>query len=1055
MRSRISPATAASWAQLCELAAEVLQDAPAGPLCLDLVVLPSAAHQRSLSQYLSVRAGGPRITAGLEFVSTARLSARVASAFEAAGLLPADQWSGSGLEVGVLEVLGSPGRHAQLEPLLNHLGVPAQRPGRGHATATRLAQLFRRYARQSPAMVAAWRIGRDIGPDGKPLAERDEWQPVLWRELRNLLGPDPAEHHEQLLALLTDRQAPGIPDRIVAVHVDDPTPEQQRLLTALAIRHELHQFSLAGIPLDRGRPGSPFLRHHASRSARPGRPQQLRQPAASRKTLLGQVQAELVADQPPTTRQAADGSLQIHASHGPDRQVQVLRDLLCGLFSDDPSLQPRDVVVLCPALSEYAPLVSAFFLLDGDSSLHPGHRLRVQLAAPSLPALNPVFAVLTRVFELYQGRATSVDLMDLCQLPPIVRRFGFTVDDLDRLHELVDAAEIRWGVDAEQRRRNGLAITASTWLAGVQRLLLSLALDTRPPVSIGTVTPTPGVVTADAGLIGRFAELVSRVRKIWQGFSEPATAEAWAQRLREAIELLIGVSHEDEWQLTLAQAEIAELGEVAHGRQALLTAGDLAGWLSERLQTTSRRANYGNGSLLFTSLDDLAGVEARVICVLGLDDQHFPGVPRIDGDDLLARLESGFTAHWTDRLRERRRQRLLDALLAAQDKFIVITQGAEESTGQARPVPTSVAELLEACAITGTAGQWRGAAGPAALVTWHPLHPHGWWDFVVAADRGPVSFDRQALQGARALVGARTVPEPAWQLRHPGSRTEEVDIEDLITFFTNPARALLRQATGTTLTEFTRELQVSLPVAGGHLDKWQLGTEIFESLVAGHSPDEIRRVAWLSGRVLPGVRGEQVIAEQFDQATLLASAVQQARDGELRLADCDIDIAGRRVHGRVGLYGDRVVVQRYGYLKPDQALACWLRLCLLSAARQAPAGLIGLLVGRDARQLPAPEPGLARETLARLVELRDDGLQQVLPLPLRTGAAYTDLLCWEKLEPLDRARSQFTEEDANWCYFFPTFGDLLATGRFEDLASQVLGPIAAGLQRWRPEGVVP
>ena len=45
---------------------------------------------------------------------------------------------------------------------------------------------------------------------------------------------------------------------------------------------------------------------------------------------------------------------------------------------------------------------------------------------------------------------------------------------------------------------------------------------------------------------------------------------------------------------------------------------------------------------------------------------------------------------------------------------------------------------------------------------------------------------------------------------------------------------------------------------------------------------------------------------------------------------------------------------------------------------------------------------------------------------------------------------KYKEEDANWCYFFPGFDDLVATGRFEALAGDVLGPIAARLERWQP-----
>ena len=63
-----------------------------------------------------------------------------------------------------------------------------------------------------------------------------------------------------------------------------------------------------------------------------------------------------------------------------------------GLLQDDPTLEPRDILVMCPDIESYAPLVSAGFgladLAQGGSG-HPAHQLRVRLAdrrsAPPTP----------------------------------------------------------------------------------------------------------------------------------------------------------------------------------------------------------------------------------------------------------------------------------------------------------------------------------------------------------------------------------------------------------------------------------------------------------------------------------------------------------------------------------------------------------------------------------------------------------------------------------------------------------------------------------------------
>ena len=59
--------------------------------------------------------------------------------------------------------------------------------------------------------------------------------------------------------------------------------------------------------------------------------------------------------------------MQVHACHGPARQVEVLREVLLGLLADDPTLEPRDILVMCPDIEAYAPLVAAAFGM-GDGS---------------------------------------------------------------------------------------------------------------------------------------------------------------------------------------------------------------------------------------------------------------------------------------------------------------------------------------------------------------------------------------------------------------------------------------------------------------------------------------------------------------------------------------------------------------------------------------------------------------------------------------------------------------------------------------------------------------
>ena len=67
---------------------------------------------------------------------------------------------------------------------------------------------------------------------------------------------------------------------------------------------------------------------------------------------------------------ADDDSIRVHSCHGRGRQVEVLRDAILHLLDADPSLEPRDIIVMCPDIENFAPLIQATFgshdLNDGD-----------------------------------------------------------------------------------------------------------------------------------------------------------------------------------------------------------------------------------------------------------------------------------------------------------------------------------------------------------------------------------------------------------------------------------------------------------------------------------------------------------------------------------------------------------------------------------------------------------------------------------------------------------------------------------------------------------------
>ena len=149
---------------------------------------------------------------------------------------------------------------------------------------------------------------------------------------------------------------------------------------------------------------------------------------------------------------AADGSIEVHSCHGRARQVEVLRDAILHRLAEDPTLEPRDVIVMCPDIEAFAPLIQATFGAEDEEELDDRlPDLRVRLADRSLRQTNPILGVVARILDLAGQRLTATQVIDFANREPVRLRFRLDDDDIARFEDWVSESGIRWGLDAEHR----------------------------------------------------------------------------------------------------------------------------------------------------------------------------------------------------------------------------------------------------------------------------------------------------------------------------------------------------------------------------------------------------------------------------------------------------------------------------------------------------------------------------------------------------------------------------------------------------------------------------
>jgi exodeoxyribonuclease V gamma subunit len=1039
--------------------AELLEAVPVDALAPEVVSVPTRGVERWLAQTLSARLGArdpaaDGICANIEFPFPGRLVGEAVQAATGIGR-EGDPWLVERLVWPLLDVVDAHLGEQWLSSLSAHLhwgravvvADESEGAGRRFSSVRHIADLFDRYGVHRPGMLRAWAAGDDTDGDGAPLPADVRWQAELWRRLREQVGtPSPAERLPGACRRLRDE--PGsleLPERISLFGLTRLPASYLDVLEAVAAHREVHLFLLHPSPalwervrpfaesawsmlraedLSAEMPLNPLLGTWG-RDAREmqlvlgGRPglHDHRPLEGAPDTLLGRLQAGVRADVPPpgaplggrpddrVPLDPSDRSLEVHACHGRGRQVEVVRDAILHALAEDPTLEPRDILVMCPDVESFAPLVQATFAEEGsgedDAERTPD--IRVRLADRSLRQTNPVLGVVAELLDLASARLTAAQVLDLAAREPVRRRFGLDDDDLARLDRWAAECGVRWGLDGAHRVPYGLeAVEANTWRSGLDRLLTGVAMAEEDGRLVGGVLPLDDVDSGAIDLTGRLAEFVERLGTALDALSVPRPVAGWAETLRGAADALCAVGAWDAWQRE-------QLDRILEGVSTEASSGDpgsalsltgIRALLGDRLRGRPTRANFRTGHLTVCTLVPMRSVPHRMICLMGLDDGAFPRHGAPDGDDILA-----LDPRVGDRsVRGEDRQLLLDALMAATDRLVIAYSGRDERTNAPLPPAVPVGELLDVVDATVRVEEGRGGE---TVVVHHPLQPFDARNFTAGAlgRPGPWGFDRAALAGARALETAADRVEPFLREPLPDLAGDLVSLDLLERFVAHPVRAFLRERLGVTVSRTDEGGDESIPIELDGLRRWAIGERFVQARLRGGSAEDARAAELARGTLPPDALGPPILATIETLAGKVGDAAAAfSCGGDARSLALDAALpGGRSLVGVIGGIGDDLIWNvAFSRLGPGHRLTAWVRFLALCAAepdRPWRSVIVGRLTkgSKAGASLSVIEPighdapsrrAAAVEQLAVLVDLLDRGMREPLPLYGATSAAY-------------------------------------------------------------------
>jgi exodeoxyribonuclease V gamma subunit len=734
------------------------------------------------------------------------------------------------------------------------------------------------------------------------------------------------------------------------------------------------------------------------------------------------------------------------------REVEVLYDRLLDLFARDPTLRPRDILVMIPEIEKYSPLIRAVFEYPED----PARKIPYSISDRHPRSESVVIDTFLKLLQLPTSRCTAEEIFGFISSPVVAQRFKFLEDDLALIRTWIEKTNIAWGVDAHHRERLGLPPTQpNTWRFGLDRMLLGYAMRGDNRRLYEDILPYDEIEGDGGELLGRFISVGEKIFALVELLASARSLSEWLPLLRGAIaDLLESEDEEHVRDLRFLRRTISKLGETAEATGAVqkVEFAVLRNHLTSLLGAMQQRGGFLRGGVTFCALKPARSIPARVICLLGMNDEVFPRRPPLPEFDLMAKRSLGDPSP-----REDDRYAFLETIISAGERLHLSYVGRSIIQNSEIPPSVVISELLDYASQAFAFP--KGISARDHLVLEHPLHAFS-----------PRYFDQQrkdqrlfsyseANAVATDVAMRTTTPETPSFLRsalpEPEQALRTIELSELVRFLHHPTQYFLKARMALQLREFNTCLPDDEPIELNSLEKYSARQELLTERIDTGQSD--LRIFAARGEMPPGAIGQMQLraldreAERF--AAVVRPYVGESKRGEP--LSVDIQCGEFSLTGRIEtIYGKRVVHYRCAKLNLRDRLRGWID-HLASTAMGGDAPGETLLIGMD-EVWKWQRISDARDYLQELCALYWEGITRPIPFFPASALAFTEAEFSGNKDPLKKARLaweggyQMTgeREDEAIALLFRESDPL--NEEFIELATRVFGPLLQNAERAAP-----
>jgi exodeoxyribonuclease V gamma subunit len=615
-------------------------------------------------------------------------------------------------------------------------------------------------------------------------------------------------------------------------------------------------------------------------------------------TLLSSIRDDILnMTEPKSTKSVCndDDSIQFHSFHSPMREIESLHNYLLKVMDEsNGSIKPKDIIVITPDIQKYAPFIEAVF----ESKEHDKNYIYSTISDRNIRETNIEAEAYLSLLELVNSRFKVTDVLALLLTKTVLNSFGLKEEDMELIHKWLKECAVNWGIDAKNRQdmlHSENTFYENSWKAGLDRMILGYAM-TSADRDIGEVLyrdfnnaeilPYEEVEGTKSAVLGKFIHFMEELFELNKTFSSEMTPEEWRDKLSKTIDIFFSGGTDITDSIDILYHSVNSMfNDISSAEFNNKIGIDVVySYLGKHLQEKFTFHPFLRGGVSFCRFTPMRSIPAKVICMIGMNDDAFPRKESKVGFDLM-------------RCHKRRcdpseknedRYMFLEALVSASDKLYVSYIGRSITDNSEQPSSVVVSELKEYIDRNYRLAHVQkqnnlsklgrkslpqsehsifcNKDGLVYLSIEHPLHGFSSKYFTTTSNTDKHShlfnYSKEDCNIARLLNTSAT--EKKQHLLDFGEKLPEIEdkaitIENFVEFFQNPSRWLLRNRLDTNLDIYLKEeLNDKEIIELDNLETYNLNQELlsFVDFDSDLIEEDILNLLKAEGHVSPGKWGE-------------------------------------------------------------------------------------------------------------------------------------------------------------------------------------------------------